>query len=229
MIERNDLYDYGYYIYQNSDYFKFSLDSILLAEFVKYKKNASVLDLCTGNAPVPMILWSKEKSLNIDCIEIQKEIFELGKKSIEENKMNSINIILGDIKKIKLDKKYDIVTCNPPYFKVDEKAKLNVNEIKRIQRHEIKLSLEDAIKIGCKYLKDDGVFYIVYRANRIVDLIKELDKQKLGIRKIYFIYTKNNEAELVLIEASKCKKTDPKIKSIKVARNTTYKNIFEEV
>ena len=35
----NDLYDYGLKIYQDTEKFKFSLDSLLLAEFVELKKD----------------------------------------------------------------------------------------------------------------------------------------------------------------------------------------------
>ena len=38
----NDLYDYGLKIYQDEDNFKFSLDTILLAEAVELKKNEIV-------------------------------------------------------------------------------------------------------------------------------------------------------------------------------------------
>ena len=60
-IVKNDLYDYyGFSIYQDEDNFKFSLDSILLAEFVDIdKKSNNIVDLCTGNAPVPLILSTK--------------------------------------------------------------------------------------------------------------------------------------------------------------------------
>jgi tRNA1(Val) A37 N6-methylase TrmN6 len=57
-IVKNDLYDYnGLKIYQYDDRFKFSLDSILLAEFVELKPSIkTIVDFCSGNAPVPMIL-----------------------------------------------------------------------------------------------------------------------------------------------------------------------------
>ena len=37
-VELNDLFDYDMKIYQNSEYFKFSIDSVLLAEFVNIKR-----------------------------------------------------------------------------------------------------------------------------------------------------------------------------------------------
>ena len=77
----NDLFDYGYKIYQDDNYFKFSLDSVILAEFVNIKKNKyKVMDLCSGNAPIPMILNLKYNGqLDISAIELQKDIYELDK------------------------------------------------------------------------------------------------------------------------------------------------------
>ena len=61
-VVKNDLFDYGLKIYQNKDAFKFSLDSILLAEFVEKKKDIkTIVDFCTGNGAVPLILSTKLK------------------------------------------------------------------------------------------------------------------------------------------------------------------------
>lgn len=81
----NDLYDTGFKIYQNDEYFKFSLDSLLLAKFVKPDyKDKKILDLCTGNAPIPIIL-SSNNNFEITGIEIQKEIYHLASESIKIN------------------------------------------------------------------------------------------------------------------------------------------------
>ena len=68
----NDLYDYGLKIVQNNSYFKFSLDSLLLSEYVEItKKDKNLLDLCSGNAPLPLII-GKKYNINITGVEIQK-------------------------------------------------------------------------------------------------------------------------------------------------------------
>ena len=90
--EINDLYTYDYKIVQNQKYFKFSLDSILLAEFVNFNySDKKMLDMCTGNCPVPIILSSKIK--NIVAIEVQEEIYKMGKESIEINDIHNIDRI----------------------------------------------------------------------------------------------------------------------------------------
>ena len=61
----NDLVNFNNIkIYQNKNYFNFSLDSILLPNFVILNnKTKKVLDLCTGNIPIPLILSKKTKAL----------------------------------------------------------------------------------------------------------------------------------------------------------------------
>ena len=68
MIVLNDLYDYDLKIYQDNENFKFSLDSLLLAEMVEItKKDQNLLDLCSGNAPLPLIIAKKNKLTNNWC------------------------------------------------------------------------------------------------------------------------------------------------------------------
>lgn len=210
----NDLYDYGLKIVQNPDYFKFSLDSILLADFVKIKyTDKTLIDLCSGNSPLPMILSGKID--NITAIELQPEIYEMAKDSIKINEINNINLINDDIKnwsKYIQPNSFDILTVNPPYFKVNEGANLNNNDIKSIARHEIKTNLEEIINISKRILKNKGYFYIVYRTERLIELIELLQKYKFGIKKMQFCYeTLQNNCSLVLIEAMSNGKDDLKV------------------
>ena len=228
MIQRNDLYDYGKYIYQNDDYFKFSLDSILLAEFVKFKKGQRVLDICCGNAPVPLILATKEKTLTIEAVEIQKSIYDLAKRSIDESGFSNITIYNCDAKEYIAKEKYDIVTCNPPYFKVTKDSMLNDNVVKRNARHETLIELNDIVRVAKTNLKENGKLYIVHRVERLIDTINLMDQYKFGIRRICFVYTTNKNAEFFLIEGELNKKNDPKVRSICIEKYKTYKNIFEE-
>ena len=89
MVVLNDLYDYGLKIYQDSEKFKFSLDSLLLAEFIDIKNDdKKIIDFCSGNAPLPLII-SKRYDKEVIGIEIQKERYDLANKSIKYNKLEN--------------------------------------------------------------------------------------------------------------------------------------------
>lgn len=228
--ELNDLYDYDMYIYQNSKYFKFSVDSVLLAEFVRVRKNAeNVLDLCSGNAPIPLILSKKfGDRIKIDAYELQPEIYELGKMSIEKNNVTNINYYNDDIKNIDSKNKYDIVTCNPPYFIYHDDKVLNDNQVLAKARHEISTNLDEVVRIAAASLKNGGYFYLVHTSYRIVDIIECLKKYHFGIKSIVPVYdNRNGESSLVLIEALLNGKDYVKIeRPVYIDENKTYQGIF---
>ena len=230
----NDLFDYGLKIYQDDEVFKFSLDSILLAEFVNVKlRDKNILDLCTGNAPIPLILSTKTKA-KIDGMEIQKYIYDLGVLSVKENNCEKqIKLINDDIKnhtKYFPGNIFDIITCNPPYFKCNETSLLNSSMSKAIARHEIKINLCDIIKIVNKLLKENGYFYISYRVERLEELIDLLKENNLQIKRIQFVYSnQKSESELVLLETVKNGKQGLKVMPpIFINEYKSYQSIFEE-
>lgn len=214
MKEINDLYDYGYKIVQKSDYFKFSLDSMLLANFVNINMSDSkLLDFCTGNCPIPIILSNSIK--NIVAFEVQKEIYELGDESLKLNNINNVKLINDDIKNIGNYYKegyFDIITCNPPYFKVIDSSRINDNNVKAIARHEILIKLEDIVSLAYKFLRDKGKLYIVYRPDRLMELLKLFDKYKFGVKKLQCCYNNSDSlSSMILIEAMKNGQDDLKI------------------
>ena len=214
MKEINDLYDYGYKIVQKSDYFKFSLDSMLLANFVNINMaDSKLLDFCTGNCPIPIILSNSIK--NIVAFEVQKEIYELGDESLTLNNINNVKLINDDIKNIGNyyeEGYFDIITCNPPYFKVIDSSKINDNSFKAIARHEILIKLEDIVSLAYKFLRDKGKLYIVYRPDRLMELLKLFDKYKFGVKKLQCCYNNSDSlSSMILIEAMKNGHDDLKI------------------
>ena len=141
----NDLFDYGLKIVQNNSYFKFSVDSILLAEFASLKGVHKIVDLCCGNSSIALILSTKS-SAKIYGVEYQKEIYNMALESVSINNLSDqIEIINDNVtnynKYSQLDNP-DIVICNPPYFKVSDNSIVNDNNIKSIARHEITIDLE---------------------------------------------------------------------------------------
>ena len=209
MIVLNDLLDYqGLKIYQDTEMFSFSLDSVLLANFVTLNKNIKeILDIGSGNAVIPMILSTKTNA-NITGIEIQRESYELGSKSIKynklENRINFINEDINEYKKNNSQEMFDVITCNPPYFKVCGTSNLNKNDYKTIARHEVKLNLSDLFKNASYLLKNKGNIAIVHRPERLIEIIEEMKNNKIEPKRIRFIYPgKGKEANILLIEGVK--------------------------
>ncbi len=231
----NDLFDYGLKIYQLDNKFKFSLDSILLAEFVELKQNTKqIVDFCTGNAPVPLILSTKTKA-KLYGFEIQPKIAKLAQYSVRENSLDSqisiVNANFSDVLEYVLPESVDAVTCNPPYFKLEkDSSMINEDEEKAIARHEITMKLED-IMVAAKYiLKNKAPLYLVHRCDRLDEIMYLLEKYNFKVKKMQFIYAGfDKEAIMVLIKATKNGKSGSlKVCSpINVLKHRTYKGIFE--
>ena len=196
------------YIVQNTQMFNFSLDSVLLPNFVTLNKNIkNILDIGCGNAPIPLILSTKTNAL-ITGVEIQKEVYDLAVKSVKINNLeNQIKIINADINELynKFEtESFDVITCNPPFFKVSEQSNLNKSDYKTIARHEVKLNLDDIFKISKKLLKNNGYIAIVHRPERLLDILESMKKYNIEPKKIQFIYPKTNmEANILLVEGKK--------------------------
>lgn len=203
-------------IYQDTEMFNFSLDSVLLPNFVTLNKNISkILDIGCGNAVIPIILSTKT-SARITGVEIQKEVADLALKSVEYNNLsNQIQIVNDDIKEYYKNLEteiFDVITCNPPYFKVNETSNFNLNDYKTIARHEVKLNIDEIMKISKKLLKNNGNIAIVHRPERLIEIIEAMKKNGIEPKKIQYVYPKiNKEANILLIEGVKNGKPGVKI------------------
>ena len=234
MVVLNDLYDYGLKIYQDSEKFKFSLDSLLLAEFIDIKKDDNkIIDFCSGNAPLPLII-SKRYDKEVIGIEIQKEIYDLANKSIEynklENKIKVLNINVLDSKDYFPGNSIDIITCNPPFFKVDNTSLTNTIKEVAIARHELTITLKEIIETASYLLKDKGKFYMVHRPERLEEIINIASANNLNVKVMKFISSKPEDyAIMVLLKFVKNARIGVKVSNDIVSRNIkTYQNIFKE-
>ena len=211
-------------IVQNTDMFSFSLDSVLLANFVSLNSGISnVLDIGCGNAPIPLILSCRTDAF-ITGVEIQKDVFDMAKKGVSINNLSDrINIVNADINDFSRDiesDQFDVITCNPPFFKVSDGSKFNDSSYKVIARHEVCLNLEQLFSISRKLLKNGGVISIVHRPDRLVDIITTMRSNNIEPKRIRFVYPKvGRECNMILVEGAKNGKPGLKILSPLVTHN----------
>jgi len=213
----NDLLNYsGMKIVQVNEYFNFSLDSVLLPNFVTLNKGIKkILDLGTGNAPIPMIL-STLTDAELYGIELQKEIYELAIESIKINNLEDrIKIINDNMKNLNQyfePNSFDVIVSNPPYFKLNEQSNLNECIQKTIARHEKEIKLNEIVELARKFLKNNGIFAMVHRTERLIEIIEILKANNLEPKKVQLINQKEGtESNMVLIEARKNGKVGLKV------------------
>ena len=205
----NDLVGYkNLKIYQEEDWFRFSLESILLPNFVTINlRDQNIIDLCTGNAPIPLVLTTRTKA-KIYGVEIQEDIYKLGVDSVVYNKLEDqitlINDDVNNLKKYFNTEYFDIITVNPPYFKYIESSMINKNDQKTIARHEKSLTLNEIVKISRYLLKNNGRIAMVHRTERLLEVLDTLKSNNLVPKKLQFIYPNyDKESKLFMVEAIK--------------------------
>ena len=206
----------GLKIIQAIDHYRFSIDSILLANFIQLKNYEKVIDLGTGSGVIPLLLYGKKKGLSIFGIELQKELADMAKKSVELNHLqNCIIIMQEDLRKLKgifRSGYFDVVVSNPPYISLGQ-GKVNPSDSQAIARHEIKCELEDIISISNHLLKNKGRIYLIYKSSKLNHLILTLKKYNIETKILQFIHSNFQEpANLVLVGGIKGGKEELKVK-----------------
>jgi tRNA1(Val) A37 N6-methylase TrmN6 len=178
-------------------------------------QKGNLIDLCSGNGVIPLFLSARTKG-QITGVEIQERLYDMAVRSIVYNRLQDrINMVHGDIKALPKTigfGKYDVVTCNPPYFITPSTEEINQNEHLAIARHEILCTLEDAVKASSQLVKQGGKVAFVHRPGRFIDIITLMRQYRLEPKRVQFVHPKKGkEANTFLIEAIKDGSPDLKI------------------
>ena len=227
-------------IFQDTDCFSFSLDSIMLANFVTIRlKDKKIVDLGCGNGVIPLIM-SLRCDKKIIGVELQSKLADMAKRSVDYNNLNDfieiINCNMKDYVSDETFESFDLITCNPPYFKVNDKNYFNDNIEKVIARHEVEITLSELMVIVKKLLKNNGNFAIVHRTDRLMEILSEFRKNNIEPKRVRFVHEKSNkESTLVLIEGQKNGKVGLKVENPFILYNEDgseteeYKKLLAEV
>lgn len=200
----DDLLNQDLKIIQSDEVFSFSIDAVLLSRFCTVPLKGRIMDLCTGNGVIPLLLSSRTKA-QMTGIEIQPRLADMARRSVKMNRLEKqIDIIEGDLKELKIangESHYDLITVNPPYLPSNSGDK-NPNEHFAIARHELRCTLEDVISTSARMVKSGGKVAMVHRSSRLADIVTQMRAYRMEPKRIRFIHPKpNTEANMVLIEA----------------------------
>lgn len=200
-------FENGISIIQSDNYYKFTQDAILLANFCNIKHSDNVLELCAGSGVISFYAYSLCPYNHLYFNEIQPEMCEIIKENVAFNNFKRrskiFNCNLKDLKLTDFPKNVDVIICNPPYQKLNPNSKINERPEIAMARHELSATLDDIIKKTAELLKDKGRLYMVHLASRSTEIVVLCEKYGMQVKQMKFIYNNDKEAYLVLVEAVK--------------------------
>jgi len=194
-------------LYQRKQGYRFSIDSILLADFATIGSGNKVIDLGSGNGVLPLILAYRYPSVLITGVEIQRPMAARAARNIRLNGYRDrIAIVQMDIASIVerfQAESFDSVVCNPPYRRANS-GRLSLSRERQIARHEIKATLNDFVRAASFLLKNKGSFACIQLGDRMVDLVSAMRSAGLEPKRLRTVHAfPDAKASLVLVEAVK--------------------------
>lgn len=180
----------------------FGTDALLLAAFIKKSKKSIALDYGSGSGIISMLCAKKNKLKHIYAVEIQNEYYEIIKQNIKINDLDDvITPVFADIKNINIES--DIIFTNPPYMKIDSGEK-NKRFYKYIARHEVFGDINLFCAAAAASIKCGGLFYIVYRPDRMIDLLCAMRKNDIEPKRLLTVYQDiYHKPSFILVEGKK--------------------------
>lgn len=192
-------------VIQKKTGYRFSLDALILSDFIRLKDRSRILDLGTGSGILALILAATYPNSRITALELSPEFIDLARRNIILNQhQNRVDLIRGDLCQLpRFIKKgsFDAVVSNPPYRPL-HRGRINPDPQKAMARHEIRVTLPRLLESAAHALKVGGKWLVIYPAWRLVSLLALSRQHRLEPKKIRLVHSfPDKEAEWVLMEA----------------------------
>ncbi len=157
-------------------------DAVLFAQWVGVSSSDDVLDIGTGSGIIPMILSQKEAG-TVDAVELDTDSYQEAKLNFSISAWNEkLNVINSDVRIYadEINKKYDLIVSNPPFYASDVKP---IKEKKVMARHVSTLSFRDLLLSAKKMMKENSRFALVLPFYESRLFIKEAEQLGFYLQK----------------------------------------------
>jgi len=189
-------------LYQPDGGLPFGTDALLLSGFVRRQKKASCVELGSGTGVISLLMLKREKAKSSLCLEIQEEYHRAALLNAVTNGLKGRLIPKHcDVTEYSTEERYDTVVTNPPYFVTDGRQS---PDIKRLTaRHEIKGGIADFCKAASRLLRYGGLFYAVYRPERLSELICAMRDNRIEPKRMTMVYEDRNHIPCLVLAEGK--------------------------
>lgn len=155
--------------------YRFSIDSVLLADFAADYCGERALDLGTGSGVILLLLAGIRGDLREGVgVEIQEGLWRAAAENIVENGLSGrLSARLGDFRERVPGLRagsFHLVVSNPPFRRVGE-GRRNPDRGKEIARHEVACTFPELFAAARRYLAPRGTFAMVSPAARVPEIL----------------------------------------------------------
>ncbi len=185
---------------------RFTMDSLLLADFCRVKSRDRILEPGAGTGIISLLLAKRHPDSRITAVEIERAAAELCRGNIAENGLGDrITLIEEDIAGLQsalAHPIFDLIVANPPYTSWNSGRKSPSIE-RQTARHDRSAPLGAWLNLQT-LLKNKGRYCLSCSASRTAELLSLLRGKKLEPKRLRFVHPADGKpAYLVLIEAVK--------------------------
>jgi tRNA1Val (adenine37-N6)-methyltransferase len=194
-------------ILQPATGYRFSIDSILLGNFAKPRRNDRVLELGCGCGVIAAMIAVTRRPRVVIGIELQTELAELARCNATLNQIEKMIVIEADLRDRKITGTnagaFDYIVANPPY-RAAHSGRESPNHSRHIARGGGGASLRDFVDAAARYATSNGKVAMIFTAIRTAELIAEFRAQALEPKRMRFIHPYAGAvASAVMVEARK--------------------------
>ena len=182
--------------------FPLSTDSMLLAHFVKLRRNARVLDFGSGCATLGLALCAKDPTCHVTGLEISQSDHEAALENIRrnnlENRLTSLCLDLRDFPG-QMTGAFHCCVSNPPYFTGGP-----ASHSTPLARRDDYCSPEDLFRAAAQALQYGGDFYLVHKPEKLAQLITCGAANGLEAKQLILVrHKESNPIALIMLQFRK--------------------------
>lgn len=193
---------------QKIDGTAFAIDTLLLANFVKFRPDmTTAADLGSGSGILAYLVKYRNPALAITGFELHEDFIDLANRNLQLNRqfagMSFEQMDVRDIPARILPESYDLVVSNPPYFQKGS-GRLPTRPGRAMARHELNGTLKDFVEAAAYMLPYSGRFCLIIPTTRFYEVADYLKATNFGLKRLQFVIPKEGEkSHLTMIEAER--------------------------
>jgi tRNA1(Val) A37 N6-methylase TrmN6 len=183
---------------------RFTLDSLLLADFCRIKPRDRVLEPGAGTGIISLLLAKKFPKARFVADEVERAAYELLFRNIEDNGLSEniapVDRDIRELRKSLSPQTFDVIVANPPYTKAGA-GRTSPLPARHLARQGQTAPIDAWLDLK-NLLKNKGRYCLVFPASRAAEILDHLRTRGLEPKRLRFVHPSlRKPASLVLVEA----------------------------